>query len=142
MSILIPKSTKIISCSGWMGTCTRPLLQLWLSVTRISAAIKYICFPFEQFIELLAISGPARPQIGPVKVEMERELSGKSGPHRWGTGISTRLDGFKTRCTGGSWRKAQRLLCQNRIEFYSIGNWGNTLAITGKACFCFCLLTN
>lgn len=76
--------------------------------------IKYICFPFEQLIELSAISGPARPQMAAVKAEMERELSGASHPHRRGTGISTTFDGFKRRCTGGSWRKAQKLLRADR----------------------------
>lgn len=39
------------------------------------ASRKYICYPFVQFIELSEVSGPARPQIGPVRREMERELS-------------------------------------------------------------------
>lgn len=33
----------------------------------ISAAIKYICFPSGQFIELSAKGGPARPQMSPVE---------------------------------------------------------------------------
>lgn len=67
-----------------LGGCDHagPLLQLWLSVTRLPAAIKYVCFPFEQFIELPDISGPARPQMGPVEAEMERELCGPSGEGR------------------------------------------------------------
>lgn len=67
-----------------LGGCDHawPLLQLWLSVTRLPAAIKYVCLPFEQFIELSDISGPPRPQMGPVEAEMERELCGPSGEDR------------------------------------------------------------
>lgn len=52
-----------------------------LSVTHLGAmwpSNKYICYPFVQFIELSEVSRPARPQIGPVRSEMERELSGPS----------------------------------------------------------------
>lgn len=57
--------------------------------------------------------------MGAVKAEMERELLGASRLHRRGTGISTRLDGFKRRCTAGSLKIAQRLLgadCSVRLE--------------------------
>lgn len=86
-------------------------------------SLKYICLPFRQFMELSAISGPARPQMGPVKAEMERDLSGRSRPHWRGTGISARFDGFRRRCTGGSWRKAQRLLRAGRSVRPVLFHW-------------------
>ena len=58
---------------------------------------KYICYPFVQFIELSEVSGPARPQIGPVRWEMERELSGPlSLPHHHRIGISIRPDRLRS----------------------------------------------
>lgn len=42
---------------------------------------KTFVFPFVQFIELPEVSRPARPQMWPVKPEMERKLSGPYLPH-------------------------------------------------------------
>lgn len=104
-----PKSTKIIS---WVDVTIHQAFALAVA-TCISAAVKYICFPFKQFIELSAISEPARLLMGLVKAEMERELSGASCPRGWGTGICTRVDGSKRRGRG-SWMNAQRLLWADR----------------------------
>lgn len=131
---------------GGRDHATMPFLQLWLSVTPASVAIKYICFPFGQFIELSDISGPARPQMGPVTAEMEGQLSGPSRPHQRRTGISTRLDGFR-RCTGGSWRKAQRLIqadsiVSTELSFIPLEIGKLFLYLTEKACFSFGLVIN
>lgn len=123
-----------------LGGCDHagPLLQLWLSVTRLPAAIKYVCFPFEQFIELSDISGPARPQMGPVEAEMERELCGPSGEDRnfhrtwW---IQERVHRWLMEESAEA--HPSRRYCQNCIEFYSAGNWGNVLAIMGESVFLF-----
>lgn len=81
---------------SWMWLYGRRLLQVQLSVTHLRTmwpSNKYICYPFVQFIELSEVSGPARPQIGPVRWEMERELSGPpSLPHHCREGISIRPD--------------------------------------------------
>ena len=73
-----------ICCSTVDVTVWQVLIQARLSVTHLCAmrpSNKYICFPFVQFIELSEMSGPARPQIGPVKQEMERGLAGPSPLH-------------------------------------------------------------
>lgn len=95
----------------WMWLCGRPLLRVRLSVTHLRTMYpsnKYICYPFVQFIELSEVSGPARPQIGPVRWEMERELSGPpSLPHHCREGISIRPDRL---------RKGYRWLMGNSTE--------------------------
>lgn len=93
-------------------------------------------------IELSAISGPARPQMAAVKAEMERGLSGASHPHQRETGIYTRFDGFKRRCTGGSWRKAPRLLRADRsvkpeLSFIPSGNGGKYFSDYWESGFLF-----
>lgn len=133
-----PKALPVL---GGRDHATGPFLQLWLSVTPASVAIKYICFPFRQFIELSDISGPARPQMGPVTAEMERQISGPSRPHQRRTGISTRLDGFR-KCTGGSWRKALRLILADGIvstelSFIPLEIGELFLYLPAKACFSF-----
>lgn len=57
---------------------------------------KCICYPIVQFIELSVASRPARPQIEPVRWEMERRLSGPwSLLHHRREGISIRPDRFR-----------------------------------------------
>lgn len=95
--LLWPSQTcHLLQLSLWIWLCGRSLLQVRLSVTHLFTmwpSNKYICYPFVQFIEPSELSGPARPQIGPVRWEMERELSGPlSLPHHCRIGISIRPD--------------------------------------------------
>lgn len=107
-----------------MWLCGRPLLQVRLSVTHLRTmwpSNKYICCPFVQFIELSEVSGPARPQIGPVRWEMEREHSGPpSLPHHCRKGISIRPDrlrrGYRWLMGNGTGAQPGERYCWHRIK--------------------------
>lgn len=95
--LLWPSHTcHLLPLMSWMWLCGRHLLEVRLSVTHLCTmwpSNKYICYPCVQFIELSEVSEPARPQKGPVRWEMEGELSGPpSLPHHCRKGISIRPD--------------------------------------------------
>lgn len=122
-----------------------PLLQVWLSVTHLRKmwpSNKYICYPFEQFIELSEVSRPARPQIGPVRWEMERERSGPpSCLHHCRKGISIRPDRLSRgvqvahgeQHIGSAWQKV--LLKQNQVILFNREPVTGLISGTSQTCY-------
>lgn len=128
----------------WLWLCGRPLLQVQLSVAYLCTmwpSNKFICYPFVQFIELSGVSRPARPQIGAVRWEMERELSGPpSLPHHCRKGISIRPDRLRR---GYRWlietlprlSMAKGIWTQTEVLLFNMKPVRSLIARTSQACY-------
>lgn len=133
------KTEHLLLLHSWLWLCGRPLHQVQLSVTRLCAAWpsnKFICYPFVQFIELSEVSGAARPQIGPVRWEMERELYGPpSLPHHCREGFPS--DPIEQGGdTGGSLETLPRFskrFCLHKCKFTCL-TWNQGQLCNGDVC--------
>lgn len=113
----------------WLWLCVRPLLQVHLSFTHLCTTwpSNKVSYPFVQFIELSEVNGPTRPQIGPVRWEMERELSGPpSLPQHCIEGISIRPDrlrkGYRWLMGNTTWAQHGKRYCLHSLKL-SCSTW-------------------
>lgn len=91
VKLLLFAATSFVDLTAWR-TFTPAAAECYQSLTMWTLN-KYTCYPFVQFTELSEASGPARPQIGPVRWEMDSKLSGPASLlHLWRKGISVTTD--------------------------------------------------
>lgn len=128
------------------------LLALWSQNKPPPQKKASVCFPFVQFTELPEVSRPARPQVCPVKVEMERNLFGPDLPHHRRKGLPSEQihqEGGGYRWPSGSAllsssrpiegmdiaETESRLLALQEIGLQSLGFYQNAETLcTGCAC--------